>query len=175
MPAICVAISQASDMMLDLKAGYLVGARPKMQAYGQYLGTWLGPIVVVGLIFVLHERYTLGSDHLPAPQGTALATTIQGLLGGDIPAYRYGAGAGLGLLFALSGFGGIGVLVGLGFYMPFAIVLTYTIGNFLRIAADKWLGRRWVDEVGIPVAAGLIVGEALVGVGNAMIVVASKA
>ena len=173
--AICVAISQASDMMLDLKAGYLVGARPKMQAYGQYLGTWLGPIVVVGLIFVLHERYTLGSDHLPAPQGTALATTIQGLLGGDIPAYRYGAGAGLGLLFALSGFGGIGVLVGLGFYMPFAIVLTYTIGNFLRIAADKWLGRRWVDEVGIPVAAGLIVGEALVGVGNAMIVVASKA
>ncbi len=169
--AICVAISQASDMMLDLKAGYLVGAKPKMQAYGQFLGTWLGPIVVMGLILVLHEAYGLGSEKLPAPQGQALASMIQGIVGGDVPTYRYGAGAGLGLLFALSGFGGIGVLVGLGFYMPFAIVLTYTIGNFLRIGADRLKGSKWVEDVGIPVAAGLIVGEALVGVGNAMVIV----
>lgn len=167
--AICVAISQASDMMLDLKAGYLVGAKPKMQAYGQYLGTWLGPIVVMFLILVLHEAYGLGSDKLPAPQGQALASMIQGIVGGDVPTFRYGAGAGLGLLFALSGFGGIGVLVGLGFYMPFAIVLTYTIGNFLRIAADKAKGRSWVESSGIPLAAGLIVGEAMMGVINAMI------
>jgi len=166
--AICVAISQASDMMLDLKAGYLVGAKPKMQAYGQYLGTWLGPIVVMFLILVLHEAYGLGSDKLPAPQGQALATMIEGIVRGDVPTYRYGAGAGLGLLFALSGFGGIGVLVGLGFYMPFHIVLTYTIGNFLRIGADKSLGRSWVEDTGIPIAAGLIVGEALMGVFNAM-------
>ncbi len=169
--AICVAISQASDMMLDLKSGYLVGARPKMQAYAQYLGTWLGPIVVMGLILVLHDAYKLGSDKLPAPQGQALASMIEGVVGGDVPIHRYGAGAGLGLLFALSGFGGIGVLVGLGFYMPFAIVLTYTIGNFLRIGADRALGRGWVDSTGIPLAAGLIVGEALVGVGNAMVIV----
>ncbi|MFG0318882.1 MAG: OPT family oligopeptide transporter [Planctomycetota bacterium JB042] len=167
--AICVAISQASDMMLDLKAGYLVGARPKMQAYGQYLGTWLGPIIVIALILLLHEAYGLGSEKLPAPQGQALASMIHGIVGGDVPTYRYGAGAGLGLLFALSGFGGIGVLVGLGFYMPFAIVLTYTIGNFVRMGADRWKGRSWVENTGIPIAAGLIVGEALVGVGNAMV------
>ena len=172
--AICVAISQASDMMLDLKAGYLVGAKPRMQAYGQYLGTWLGPIVVMGLILVLHNAYGLGSEKLPAPQGQALASMIQGIIGGDVPTYRYGAGAGLGLLFALSGFGGIGVLVGLGFYMPFAIVLTYTIGNLLRLAADKTMGNKWVEDVGIPVSAGLIVGEALVGVGNAMVIVISN-
>ena len=172
--AICVAISQASDMMLDLKAGYLVGAKPRMQAYGQYLGTWLGPIVVMGLIMVLHEAYGLGSEKLPAPQGQALASMIQGIVGGDVPTYRYGSGAGLGLLFALSGFGGIGVLVGLGFYMPFAIVLTYTIGNFLRLGADRFMGNKWVEDVGIPLSAGLIVGEALVGVGNAMFIVASN-
>lgn len=169
--AICVAISQASDMMLDLKAGYLVGAKPKMQAYAQYLGTWLGPIIVMVLIFVLHEAYGLGSKKLPAPQGQALASMIEGIVGGDIPTYRYGAGAGLGLLFALSGFGGIGVLVGLGFYMPFAIVLTYTIGNFIRIGTSRAFGSRWVEDTGIPIAAGLIVGEALVGVVNAMIIV----
>jgi putative OPT family oligopeptide transporter len=169
--AICVAISQASDMMLDLKAGYLVGAKPKMQAYGQFLGTWLGPIIVMVLILVLHKAYGLGSEKLPAPQGQALASMIQGIVGGDVPTYRYGAGAGLGLLFALSGFGGIGVLVGLGFYMPFAIVLTYTIGNFLRMIAERTVGHRWVEDVGIPLAAGLIVGEALVGVGNALVIV----
>ncbi len=167
--AICVAISQAGDMMLDLKSGYLVGARPRMQQIGQYLGTWLGPILIMGLIFVLHEAYTLGSDTLPAPQGEALASMIQGVVGGDVPEYRYISGATLGLLFALSGLGGIGVLVGLGFYMPFNIVLTYTIGNFLRIWADKAKGREWVENVGIPIAAGFIVGEALVGVGHAII------
>ena len=96
---------------------------------------------------------------------------INGIVGNDVPAYRYGAGAGLGLIVALSGLGGIGVLIGLGFYMPFNIVLTYTIGNFLRMGIEKAKGREFVENVGIPVAAGFIVGEALVGVGSAVKVV----
>ncbi len=60
-----------------------------------------------------------------------------------------------------------GVLIGLGFYMPFDIVLTYTIGNLLRILCDRFAGKRFSEQVGIPIAAGLIVGEALVGVGYA--------
>lgn len=48
--AICVAISQASDMMLDLKSGYLVGASPRKQQIGQMLATWLGPILIMGLM-----------------------------------------------------------------------------------------------------------------------------
>ncbi|MCA9712657.1 MAG: OPT/YSL family transporter, partial [Myxococcales bacterium] len=159
--AICVAIAQAGDMMLDLKSGYLVGASPRKQQIAQLLATWLGPILVMGLIYLLHDAYTLGSDRLPAPQAKALAGVIEGIMGGDVPAFRYAAGAGLGLLMAGSGLGGIGVLIGLGFYMPFDIVLTYTVGNFLRMAAEHRLGRAWVDGVGIPVAAGFIVGEAL--------------
>jgi len=166
--AICVAISQAGDMMLDLKSGYLVGARPKMQQYGQYLGTWLGPILVIMLVFVLDKAYELGSDQLPSPQGQALATTLDGLLGGNAPVWRYAAGAGLGAMLAFSGLGGIGVMIGLGFYMPFDTVLIYTIGCLLRVGFERARGRRWVEDVGIPVAAGLIVGEALVGVGNAL-------
>ncbi len=67
--------------------------------------------------------------------------------------------------------GGIGVMIGLGFYMPFFIALTYTLGNLARMALEKYKGHRWCEEVGIPVAAGLIVGEALVGVGLALVVV----
>ncbi|MEQ9504434.1 MAG: OPT/YSL family transporter [Deltaproteobacteria bacterium] len=173
--AICVAIAQAGDMMLDLKSGYLTGASPRAQQIGQFLATWLGPILVMGLIFVLHEAYGLGSEKLPAPQGQALASMVGGIMGGDVPTFRYGAGAGIGFVMALSGLGGIGVLIGLGFYMPFNIVITYTIGVANRVLLQRVKGREWCENVGIPVAAGLIVGEALVGVGIALVKIAAAA
>jgi len=86
--ATSVAMSQATDLMLDLKTGYLVGASPRMQQMGQFIGAWLGPIVVIGLIFVLHEAFTLGSERLPAPQGQALASMVEGILGGDVPTQK---------------------------------------------------------------------------------------
>jgi putative OPT family oligopeptide transporter len=171
--AACVAMAQATDLMLDLKTGYLVGATPRWQQTGQFLATWLGPIVIMALIFVLHQAYGLGSERLPAPQGQVLASMIEGILGGDVPVQKYAAGAGLGALLSTSGIGGLGILVGLGFYLPFNIVLTYSIGTVLRIVSDWKLGHRFSDDVGIPVAAGLIVGEALVGVGFALYYVAS--
>ncbi len=193
--AICLAISQASDMMLDLKSGYLVGGVPRRQQMAQFLGAWLGPCVVIGLMFLLHysamtdsqpgadevaavagqttgDQATVvtgfGSEKLPAPQAAALASVIEGIVDGNVPTYRYVAGGGLGFLLAVSGLGGIGVMVALGFYMPFNIVLTYTIGCIIRVVTDKTAGRKFSEEVGIPIAAGLIVGEALVGVGIAM-------
>ncbi len=69
--AICLAVSQASDMMLDLKSGYLVGAIPRRQIYAQFLGAWLGPCIVVYLMLLLHNAYEIGSSRLPAPQATA--------------------------------------------------------------------------------------------------------
>lgn len=196
--AICLAISQASDMMLDLKSGYLVGAVPKRQQMAQFVGAWLGPCIVIGLMFLLEaggrpadtqsgavdvqgtaqvteesagvgeKEYGIGSKQLPAAQADALASVVEGLVDGDVPAYRYTAGGGLGFLLAVSGLGGIGVMVALGFYMPFNIVLTYTIGCVLRIVANRTAGNRWSEEFGIPIAAGLIVGEALVDVGFAI-------
>ncbi|MHC4572932.1 MAG: OPT family oligopeptide transporter [Planctomycetota bacterium] len=164
----CVAMAQATDLMLDLKTGYLVGASPVKQQIGQFLATWLGPIVIMALIFVLHRAYGLGSDRLPAPQGQALASTMKGILGGQIPVQKYAAGAALGALLSFSAVGGLGIQVGLGFYLPFNIVLTYTIGMLLRILTDWKKGHRFTEEVGIPIAAGLIVGEALVGIGFAL-------
>jgi uncharacterized oligopeptide transporter (OPT) family protein len=169
--AMCVAMAQATDLMLDLKTGHLVGATPKKQQIAQFLGTWLGPILVIGVVVVLHQAYGLGSDQIPAPQGQALATVIEGVQGGDIPMEKYAAGAGLGALLSFSGIGGLGVLVGLGFYLPFNIVLTYSIGTLLRIASDKFMGLEWSEGTGVPLAAGLIVGEALVGVGYSIFIV----
>jgi len=165
--ATSVAMSQATDLMLDLKTGYLVGATPRMQQFGQFIGAWLGPFVVIGLIFVLQEAYTLGSERLPAPQGQALASMVEGILGGDVPTQKYMAGAVLGGLLSAV-IGGLGITVGLGFYLPFNIVLTYSLGTLSRELADRYRGKSWSEGVGIPIAAGLIVGEALIGVGYAI-------
>ena len=198
--AICLAISQASDMMLDLKSGYLVGAIPRRQQLAQFVGAWLGPIVVIGLMFLLEwgqtpsaeeiaemksatnveqvstgeVPYGIGSEAFPAAQASALASVIDGIVEGNVPTYRYVAGGTLGFLLAISGLGGIGVMVALGFYMPFDIVLTYTIGCLLRVLCNQFFGNRFAEEKGIPVAAGLIVGEALVGVGIAVIKIVSQ-
>jgi putative OPT family oligopeptide transporter len=166
--AACVAMANATDVMLDLKAGFLVGATPRKQQIGELISTWLGPILIMALLFVLHKAYQLGSDRLPAPQASALAQMIQGVLGGEVPVAKYIAGTGLGALLSSSGVGGLGILVGLGFYLPFDIVLTYSIGTLLRMLVDWRKGPRFSEEVGIPIAAGLIVGEALVGVGFAL-------
>jgi uncharacterized oligopeptide transporter (OPT) family protein len=172
--AMCVAMSQATDLMLDLKTGYLVGATPRMQQIGQFAGAWLGPIVVIFVIFALNEAYTLGSERLPAPQAQALASTIDGIMGGDVPVQKYAAGAILGGLLSVV-MGGLGITVGLGFYLPFNIVLTYSLGTLSRELADRFKGKNWAEQVGIPVAAGFIVGEALVGVGDAIVAVLTAA
>jgi len=165
--ATSVAMAQATDLMLDLKTGYLVGAMPRRQQMGQFIGAWLGPIIIIILLFVLQNSFGLGSEKLPAPQGQALASTIQGILGGDVPMQKYLAGAAMGALLSVFQ-GGLGITVGLGFYLPFNIVLTYAIGTLLRVLSDRFRGADWSEEQGIPVAAGFIVGEALVGVGFAV-------
>ena len=81
---------------------------------------------------------------------------------------KYLAGAGLGALLSATGIGGLGIQVGLGFYLPFSIVLTYTIGTVLRMVSDRFKGKHFSEQVGIPIAAGFIVGEGLVGVGFAI-------
>lgn len=170
--ATSVAMSQATDLMLDMKTGYLVGATPRMQQLGQFMGAWLGPLVVIALIFILQNAYGLGSDRLPAPQGQALASMVEGILGGDVPVWKYLGGAAMGALLSATQ-GGLGITVGLGFYLPFNIVLTYAIGTLLREISDRRKGKAWSEDTGIPVAAGFIVGEALVGVGFALYYVMS--
>ena len=78
--AICLAISQASDMMLDLKSGYLVGAVPKRQQMAQFVGAWLGPILVITLMFMLDKSAT--PSEVDLADGLAVAADVDT---GDVP------------------------------------------------------------------------------------------
>ncbi|MEZ5331118.1 MAG: OPT/YSL family transporter [Thermoanaerobaculia bacterium] len=171
--AMCVAMAQATDLMLDLKCGHLVGAVPRRQQLAQALGSWLGPILIMFLIVVLHKAYGLGSEQLPAPQGQALASVIQGILGGDVPIDRYLAGSGARRPALGERHRRLGRPGGLGFYLPFEHrpgPAPPRLGR-PRKRRDRWAGREFSEEIGVPLAAGLIVGEALVGVGYSLLVV----
>jgi uncharacterized oligopeptide transporter (OPT) family protein len=95
---------------------------------------------------------------------------ITGVQGGEMPYALYGFGALLGALLGLGAFPGLGVLVGLSMYLPFLYISTYGIGCLLNMLTVRVKGKRWAEEWGVPFAAGLIVGEAILALVINMIV-----
>lgn len=109
---------------------------------------------------------------LPAPQGGALAGIITSLSseegGSAIPIDKYAMGGIVGLLLGAAPMAGLGVLVGLAMYLPLSITMGYGIGCLLQMVIQKIKGVSFCENRLVPFAAGLIVGEALTGMGHAM-------
>ncbi len=166
--ALCVAITCAADMMGDLKTGHLVGSQPRRQQIVELVATGLGPIITLFVLLIIVQvnlkQYGVpigpGTD-TTAPQAQALQAVIGGVQGGEMPYALYGFGALTGMLLGLGSFAGLGVLVGLSMFLPFFYIATYGIGCVTNIVLTRVKGARWCENWGVPVAAGLIVGEAL--------------
>ncbi|MCK5074342.1 MAG: OPT/YSL family transporter [Bacteriovoracaceae bacterium] len=171
--AVCVAIGQAADMMQDLKTGFMIGGRPVKQQIVQFAFTWIGGLIAVGAIYVLWKSGPGGQGgfgpgtSLPAPQAGVLMGIINGLKTGQIPIDKYVLGGGIGALLAAAPVGGLGVLVGLAMYLPFSITLAYGMGCLLQMWIQKKKGLPFCEHKLVPLAAGLIIGEAIMGIGHA--------
>ncbi|MEE2643350.1 MAG: OPT/YSL family transporter [Myxococcota bacterium] len=167
--AVCVGIGQCADMMSDLKAGHLIGAQPRRQQLAQLAVAWIGVPVAIGVLYLLWGSEGGGfgpgaASGLSAPQGDALRGILDGLRSGDAPLDKYIAGGGIGLALGFHPVGGLGVLIGLAMYLPFEVTLTYAIGCFGAILLQRRLGRQWMSDTLVPVAAGFIIGEALTSI-----------
>ncbi len=168
--ALCVAITCAADMMADLKTGYIVGAQPKRQQIVELVSTGVGPIISMFVLLLIAaanmEKFGIpmgeGTD-TTAPQAQALQAVITGVQGGEMPYMLYGLGALAGALLGLGSFSGLGVLVGLSMYLPMNYIATYGLGCIINMIVVKVKGRTWAEEWGVPLAAGFIVGDALLG------------
>jgi putative OPT family oligopeptide transporter len=182
--AVCIATNQCADMMTDLKTGHLIGGIPRRQQLVQFGVAWIGPAIAIGTTLLLWQGGPGGANGfgpesvaclekqpgcLPAPQASVLEGMIQGVLSGQAPIDKYVAGAGIGAGLALVPIGGLGVLVGLAMYLPFEITLGYGVGCVISILLEKSRGHRFIADVVVPVAAGLIVGEALTALTLTMI------
>ena len=169
--AVCVAITECADMMQDLKTGSLVGGSPFKQQVLELCVVWIGPLVclavVYGLATVNFDKFGVyfgpGTD-APAPQAAALEGMINTIRGGDAPVEMYAMGGLVGALLSLSGMAGLGVLVGLSMYLPLKYLLPYGLGCLIQMIFTRMKGATWTENWGVPLAAGLIVGEGLLGI-----------
>ena len=172
--AVSVAIGQAADMMQDLKTGFMLGGKPVKQQLAQFAVTWLGVFIATAVVYALWSNGPDGQGgfgpgtSLPAPQAGALVGIINAVTTGNIPIDKYLMGGSIGAALGLAPMPGLGVLIGLAMYLPFAITLGYGIGCLTTMSLHRLKGPAFCEHKLVPLAAGLIVGEALTGVGHAV-------
>jgi putative OPT family oligopeptide transporter len=160
---VAVAASKAGDISQDLKTGYLVGATPARQQFGQLIGAAVACWAVAGAVLLLGTVYTFGSAEVPAPQATLMKTVIEGVLAGDLPWGLVLTGAGLSAGALLCGISGLAFAIGV--YLPFATMAPLFVGGCVRALVERGRsGESRQSDPGILAASGLVAGEALAGV-----------
>lgn len=161
---ICIVAAIAGDTSQDLKTGYLLGATPKKQQYGELIGVVASALVIGGVLYLLDSAWGFGSEELGAPQAMLMKMIIEGVMGGNLPWGLVFTGAVLAIVIELLG---IPVLpFAIGVYLPVQLNACIMVGGVIRLIFDK-MKREDKDEVvtdGILYCSGMIAGEGLVGI-----------
>lgn len=167
---------QSEAIMQDYKAGHIIGSTPRYLTYSQLMAAPIGAAAVSWMYPLLRETYGVGGDKpgaLSSPISQRIASLAEFLSAGGEAMGRYA-------LEATIIFGILGILItvfekrfrrflpsptaiGIGMVVPGAVVITMFIG---ALAGKVWdAGHpRSAKQLAIPLASGLIAGEALVAV-----------
>jgi putative OPT family oligopeptide transporter len=172
---VAIAASKAGDISQDLKTGWLVGATPYRQQYGQLIGAAFACWAVAGTVMLLGSAYTFGSKELGAPQATLMKTIIEGVLAGNLPWGLVLTGAGVSVSAMLCGVSGLAFAIGV--YLPLASMAPIYVGGCVRALVERGNPekRDGESDKGVLAASGLVAGEGLAGVVVAGLVAAGVA
>ena len=167
---VCVSSAVAGEMLQDLKVGHILGGTPwKMQA-GNILGILVASLVMYFPLMLLHGAFTFGSKELSAPQAGLMAALAKGIVGGEMAWPLVIVGMLMGFAFILVQVKSP-MLVAVGMYLPLETTFAIFVGGMIKGLVDKSMAKRKFNaaqtaratNVGILLAAGLIAGEALMG------------
>lgn len=170
---VAVAASKAGDISQDLKTGYLVGATPARQQFGQLIGASFACWAVAATVMLLGTVYTFGSRDIPAPQATLMKTIIEGVLAGALPWGLVLSGAGLAVAALLCSVSPLAFAIGV--YLPLGTMAAIFVGGCVRLLSERGMKPGEKTEgahPGILAASGLVAGEGLAGVLVAALVAA---
>lgn len=164
---ICIIAAIAGDASQDLKTGYIVGATPKKQQYGELIGVLISAITIGAVLYLLNAAWGFGSKEIPAPQATLMKLVVEGVMEGNLPWTLIFAGAGIAVAVEIIGIPVLPFAVGL--YLPIHLSAGVMVGGIIRLFFEK---RKKVSEDdrkeqidrGILYTSGLIAGEGLIGV-----------
>ena len=191
---VCCAAAVGGDNLQDLKAGYLVGATPWKQQLMLGIGAFSCALIMAPVLNLLAQAYGIGAptpehpNSLAAPQATLMASVARGLFGGALPWTMIWIGAGIGaviiaideMLKARGSHFRVPVLAAaIGIYLPLELMVPIFLGGLLAwlverrhgVAGSDEAGRDRIHRPGTLFAAGLITGEALMGIAIAVPIV----
>lgn len=183
----------ANNNLQDLKTGQLVDATPWKQQVALVIGVIVGAAIIPPIMDLLNHAYgfagTAGVDParaLAAPQAALISALAQGVIQGNLDWSLIGMGAAIGAgvialdeLLARVGNGARlpPLAVGLGIYLPtqttLMIVVGAVVGWYFDKRADRSPKPEATKQLGVLLASGMIVGESLLGVVIAALVVFS--
>jgi len=183
----------ANDNLQDLKTGQLVDATPWRQQVALMVGVAAGALIIPPILELLNHAYGFagapGADPvraLAAPQAALISALARGVIRGDLDWNLILCGLAIGVVvIGLDEWlGRLGLrmrlpplAVGLGIYLPMETTLMIVVGALVGSAydrrADRGANPRGTRQLGVLLASGMIVGESLMGVLMAALVVFS--
>jgi len=192
---VCCAACIGGDNLQDLKCGYIVGATPWKQQVMLAIGAASSALVMAPVLNLLLKAYGIGvptAEHpspLIAPQATLMASVAKGMFGGHLPWGMIAIGGAIGVAVILwdqwlkargSEFRAPVLAVAVGIYLPLELAVPIFIGGLIAWLVERKLGvhgetpeAERAKRNGMLFAAGLITGEALMGIFIAIPIVTS--
>jgi len=178
---VCCAASIGGDNLQVLKTGYLLGATPWRQQLGQSLGVISAVVFMAPILNLLLNAYGIGArtpEHpnaLLAPQANLMASVALGVLRGGLPWGMIAAGTVVGAVIiaidvylerSRAGWRAPVLAVAVGIYLPLELSIPILTGGIIAFLAARRLPRGADVHAGYGVlfAAGLITGEAMIGI-----------
>ncbi|KQN99393.1 MULTISPECIES: OPT family oligopeptide transporter [Stenotrophomonas] len=188
---VCCAAAVGGDNLQDLKTGYLVGATPWKQQLMLGIGAFSCALIMAPVLNLLQEAYGIGSKTLPAPQANLMASVAKGLFGGELPWTMIIIGGVIGaVVIAIDGWlkktgkrfrvpvlaAAIGIYLPLELMVPIFLggLLAHLVARFHKVRADDEAALDRVHRPGVLFSAGLITGEALMGIAIALPIVITQ-
>ena len=167
---VCIAAANAGTTSQDLKTGYIVGATPRYQQLGLIIGVLTSTLVIGITTIYMHQVFGIGSEAVPAPQATLMATIIQGLLNQNLPWGLVLVGIFVAITLELCGIHSLSFAVGS--YLPIATTAPIFVGGLVRGWVERKTGVREESEVsaGTLFSSGLIAGGSIAGILFAVLV-----
>ncbi len=178
---VCCTACTAGDVCNDLKTGHLVGATPWRQQLMQIAGVVVAALVMAPVLQLLHDHTPggIGGKELAAPQAQLFASLARGFFGdGHLPWSLVGLGAGLGVcilavdrfLLRSAAFRAHLMPIAVGMYLPFGLSVPILLGGIVAfLLTGRTAGQPRQVQPGVLLASGAIAGEALMGVGLALL------
>lgn len=184
----------SNDNLQDLKTGQLVGASPWKQQVALIVGVIAGSLVIPPILDLLNRAYgfpgdpnraSISAQPLPAPQAVLISTLARGVLNAQLEWRMMGIGVVVGLVCIVVDeiLGRLKLMrlsplaIGIGIYLPMSatqpVVVGAVIGWLYTRAMDRRSNAEMAKRFGVLLASGLIVGESLLGVVTAGLIVAT--